>query len=431
MSAEKYNVLEPYALRVESQYPYETLRGQSHVTEEFPVIPDIPDDLMSASDEHEAFTPAERERLYSSQDGDPMSGYPYNSAIRKGMLYEQRAAERLAVTGLQRLPDDVLTTLRTQKLLKGVTVRTSLEAISGLVDGSAALLLKQETEQPIGAYKLRGAYNMMRKLTDEQRARGVITASTGNHARAVAMSGELLGVSVTVVMPYGTPEVKILGAKELHANVVMHGENFDEAKAHCQELRAQSEGLTYVPPYDHEDIITGQGTIGAEILQQLEEGNIPYNQESTYVFVPVGGAGLIAGIARYVKQVRPHVQVIGVEPENCDAFARSLEAGQRVTLDTVDPFADGVAVRRVGELSFRIARAYVDGVVRVGNREISSAMVDLDAQGMRTEPAGALALAGVRAFIERTGKSGVFVAIRSGQNVDDTKMHRAVELANS
>ena len=253
--------------------------------------------------------------------------------------------------------------------------------------------LKREDAQPIFSFKIRGAYNRIARLTVEERARGVAAASAGNHAQGVAFSARRLGIRAVIVMPRTTPEIKVDAVKALGAEVVLIGDRYDEAQRHCEVL-ARETGLVFVHPFDDPLVIAGQGTVGVELLRQCPELDA--------VFVPVGGGGLIAGIGAYLKTLRPDIQLIGVEPIDADAMARSLEAGTRVRLDEIGMFVDGVAVAQVGEHTFPIAQATVTEVVRVSNDEVCAAIKDIfDDTRTIVEPAGALAVAGLKAFVEQ------------------------------
>ena len=251
----------------------------------------------------------------------------------------------------------------------------------------------------------------------------MIAASAGNHAQGVAYSARHLGLRAVIVMPKTTPEIKVEAVRGMGAEVVLAGDSYSEAKAHCDGLVAET-GLAFVHPFDDPLVIAGQGTIGEEILRQC-------HGRMDAVFVPVGGGGLIAGVAGYLKAVMPGVKVIGVEPFEADAMYRSLEAGKRVHLDRVGIFADGVAVREVGEETFRIARECVDGVVRVTNDEICAAIKDVfDETRSVMEPAGALAVAGLKAWAAREGKGGErLVAILSGANMNFDRLRFVSERA--
>jgi threonine dehydratase len=285
------------------------------------------------------------------------------------------------------------------------------------------ILLKREDLQPVFSYKLRGAYNRIAHMTDAERARGVIAASAGNHAQGVAFAARHLGLRALIVMPETTPEIKVEAVRALGAEVVLAGDTYSDAKARCDELVRET-GLTLVHPFDDPLVIAGQGTIGNEILRH-KLGDV------SAIFVPVGGGGLIAGIASYVKALRPEVRVIGVEPFEADAMYQSVAAGKRVALDGVGIFADGVAVREVGELTFPIVLSSVEEIVRVTNDEICAAIKDVfDDTRSIMEPAGALAVAGVRKWIEQTGSTGQrLVAILSGANMNFDRLRFVAERA--
>jgi threonine dehydratase len=285
------------------------------------------------------------------------------------------------------------------------------------------VLLKREDLQPIFTYKLRGAYNCMAHLSPDARARGVITASAGNHAQGVAFSARHLEMSALIVMPQTTPEIKVDAVRALGAEVELAGDSFADAKARCDELTATT-GRFLVHPFDDPLVIAGQGTIAPEIFSQGP-------QELAAIFVPVGGGGLIAGIASYVKAIRPDVKVIGVEPLEADAMYRSLEAGRRIALDHVGIFADGVAVREVGALTFPIVQASVDEVIRVSNDAICAAIKDVfDDTRSLMEPAGALSVAGLRAWVARTGVTEKnLVAVLSGANMNFDRLRFVAERA--
>ncbi len=283
--------------------------------------------------------------------------------------------------------------------------------------------LKREDMQPVFSYKLRGAYTMMAALTAEERARGVITASAGNHAQGVALAAGRLGIKARIVMPKTTPEIKISAVRRLGAETMLFGNTYDEAADHARELSA-AQGLIYVPPYDHPLIIAGQGTVAMEIMRQ-------HPPPLHAIFVPVGGGGLIAGVAAYVKALEPSVRVIGVEADEAACMARALEAGERVILDRIGIFADGAAVRQVGVENFRIAREHVDEVLTVTIDEICAAVKDIfeDTRSI-AEPAGALALAGLKQYVAREHlRDQELVAILSGANVNFDRLRHIAELA--
>src|SRR3954470_1079483 len=285
------------------------------------------------------------------------------------------------------------------------------------------VLLKREDLQPVFSFKIRGAYNRIAHLSDAERACGVIAASAGNHAQGVAFSARHLELRAIIVMPQTTPEIKVDAVRAMGAEVVLAGDSYAEAQAHCDGL-IRSTGCTFVHPFDDPLVIAGQGTIGDEILRHRLGG-------VSAIFVPVGGGGLIAGIASYVKALRPAVRVIGVEPYESDAMYRSIAAGRRVALDRVGIFADGVAVREVGELTFPIVRDTVDEIIRVSNDAICAAIKDIfDDTRSVMEPAGALAVAGVRAWVERTGTTGArLVAVLSGANMNFDRLRFVAERA--
>ena len=285
------------------------------------------------------------------------------------------------------------------------------------------ILLKREDLQPVFSFKLRGAYNRIVALGAEERARGVITASAGNHAQGVALAAERLQIKALIVMPRTTPEIKVSAVRSRGARVVLHGDTYDEACAHALTL-ATEKGMSYVHAYDDPDVIAGQGTIGMEVLRQCQ-GPIDA------IFVAIGGGGLIAGIGAYVKRVRPDIRIVGVQPVDSDAMARSLAAGRRVTLPHVGLFADGVAVRQVGKETFRLAREVVDEIVLVDTDATCAALKDVfeDTRSI-LEPAGALAIAGVKAWTARHRVKGhTFVAIACGANMNFDRLRFVAERA--
>ncbi|MGB0732199.1 MAG: threonine ammonia-lyase, biosynthetic [Pontibacterium sp.] len=285
------------------------------------------------------------------------------------------------------------------------------------------VLLKREDLQPVFSFKLRGAYNKMAQLSQAQKACGVVTASAGNHAQGLALSAAIMGVKATIVMPRTTPDIKVNSVRARGGNVVLHGETFDEASAYSKTL-VDKEGYVYVHPYDDPDVIAGQGTIAMEILHK-EGGSI------NAIFVPVGGGGLIAGIAVYVKYLRPDIKVIGVESEDSACLKAALEAQERVILDQVGLFADGVAVAQIGENTFELARKYVDDVITVTTDEICAAIKDIyDDTRSICEPAGALGVAGLKKYVAQTGVEGeTLIAIDSGANVNFDRLRHVAERA--
>jgi threonine dehydratase len=286
-----------------------------------------------------------------------------------------------------------------------------------------SILFKREDLQPIFSFKLRGAYNKIAQLSPEEQARGVITASAGNHAQGVAFSAQRLGIRAVIVMPQTTPEIKVAAVRAFGAEVVLQGDSYSDAQAHCEKL-VESTGMVFIHPFDDPLVIAGQGTVGAEILRQRGNG-------LEAVFVPVGGGGLIAGVAAFLKAILPDVLIIGVEPFEADAMYQSLAAGRRVRLEQVGIFADGVAVREVGRHTFPLCREHVDEIVRVSNDEICAAIKDVfDETRSVMEPAGALAVAGLKRFAaERPSRGGAWVAILSGANMNFDRLRFIAERA--
>ena len=286
------------------------------------------------------------------------------------------------------------------------------------------VLYKREDLQPVFSFKLRGAYNRIAHLSDTVAARGVICASAGNHAQGVALAARRRGIPAVVVMPRTTPEIKVQSVIDLGAEVVLHGDDFDAAYEHATGLE-RSRTLTFIHPFDDPDVIAGQGTIGVEILRQ-HSGRIDA------VFVPIGGGGLISGIAAYVKTLYPKIRIVGVEPEDAASMHRSVAAGQRVMLDRVGIFADGVAVRRAGEETFRLVQRYVDEILLVNTDEICAAIQDIF-EDNRTiaEPAGALAVAGIKRYVARESCAGAtLIAINSGANINFDRLRHVAERAD-
>jgi len=291
-------------------------------------------------------------------------------------------------------------------------VETPLQPLSKLSKRfNNEILLKREDLQPVHSFKLRGAYNKLASLTEQQKKCGVIAASAGNHAQGVALSAKRMGLKATIVMPCTTPEIKVSSVRALGANVVLFGEAFDAASKHAKEL-AELHHYTVIHPFDDPDVIAGQGTIGKELLQQ--------NAHLDTIFVPVGGGGLLAGIAVYIKQLLPHIKVIGVEPENAASLKAALEHGAPITLSKVGLFADGVAVKTIGTETFRLCQQYVDDVITVSSDEICTAVKDIfeDTRAI-AEPAGALSLAGLKKYCQLHDiKDQRLAAILSGANVN-------------
>ncbi|MCW9051336.1 MAG: threonine ammonia-lyase, biosynthetic [Motiliproteus sp.] len=285
------------------------------------------------------------------------------------------------------------------------------------------VLLKREDLQPVFSFKLRGAYNKMAQLSEQEKARGVVAASAGNHAQGLALSASVMGVQATIVMPKTTPDIKVNSVRSRGGHVVLHGDTYDEAFKYSQKL-VEEKGYVYIHPFDDPDVIAGQGTIGMELLRQ-ETGPIHA------VFVPVGGGGLVAGISVYIKYLRPEIKVIGVESEDSACLKAALDANERVILPQVGIFADGIAVAQIGQNTFEICRNYVDEVITVNTDEICAAIKDIfDDTRSVTEPAGAVALAGLKKYVEREGIEGKnLIAIDSGANVNFDRLRHVSERA--
>jgi len=283
--------------------------------------------------------------------------------------------------------------------------------------------LKREDLQPVFSFKLRGAYNKLASLSDAQISRGVICSSAGNHAQGVALSAKYRGVAAVIVMPRTTPAIKIDAVRSLGGEVILHGDTYDVAFAHARMLERERD-LVFIHPFDDPDVIAGQGTIGAEILRQAED-------DPDAIFVPIGGGGLIAGIAVYVKSLRPDIRIIGVEPEDSAAMRDSLRAGRPVTLEHVGIFVDGVAVRRVGDETFRLCRQYVDEIVTVTTDQVCAAIQDIfeDTRSI-VEPAGGLSVAAAKKYVAEHGiRNQSLVTINCGANVNFDRLRHIAERA--
>lgn len=283
------------------------------------------------------------------------------------------------------------------------------------------VLFKREDLQPVFSFKLRGAYNKIAQMTDAERDHGVICASAGNHAQGVALASHRLGIKATIVMPRTTPEIKVSAVKHMGANVILFGDSYSDASTHAAEL-CEKGGMTFVHPYDDPLVIAGQGTIADEMLRQAPK-------DIDAVFVPIGGGGLIAGIAIYLKHYSPNTKIIGVEPIDSAAMHDSIRAGKRITLDQVGIFADGVAVKKVGEHTFEMVKQYVDDILLVDTDEICAAIKDIY-EDNRTivEPAGALGVAGLKKYVRLNNSRGqVLAAINSGANMNFDRMRHVAE----
>jgi threonine dehydratase len=307
-----------------------------------------------------------------------------------------------------------------------VAVETTLDdapRLSRRLDN--CILFKREDLQPVFSFKIRGAYNKIAQLSPISAQRGVICASAGNHAQGVALGARTRGIPAVIVMPLTSPEIKVQAVADLGGEIVLHGDDYDQAYDHAIDL-GRERGLVFVHPFDDPDVIAGQGTIAMEILRQR------HGDEIDAIFVPVGGGGLIAGIAAYAKALYPRIKIIGVEPEDSAGMYESLRAGKRVTLERVGMFADGVAVRRVGEETLRLARQYVDEIVLVTTDQICAAIQDIfqDTRSI-AEPAGALAVAGIKKYVARENCKGrTLIAINGGANMNFDRLRYVAERAD-
>ncbi|XXD82595.1 threonine ammonia-lyase, biosynthetic [Pseudomonas sp. Z2-20] len=305
-----------------------------------------------------------------------------------------------------------------------LAVATPLQAAPALSQALGnRILLKREDLQPTFSFKIRGAYNKLVQLTQEQRSRGVITASAGNHAQGVALAARELGISACIVMPSTTPQLKVLGVRSRGAEALLHGDSFPFALEFALKL-AQQTGREFVSPFDDPQVIAGQGTVAMEILRE-------HPGPLDAIFVPVGGGGLIAGIAAYVKYLRPDIRIIGVESEHSACLQAALAASERVTLPSVGTFADGVAVAQIGAHGFDICRFCVDEVITVTNDQLCAAIRDIyDDTRSITEPSGALAVAGIKQYVADSGAQGqTLVAIDSGANINFDSLRHVAERA--
>ena len=323
----------------------------------------------------------------------------------------------------RRAPNDYLQRILTARVYD-VAVESALEPARTLSRRIGNhVLLKREDQQPVFSFKLRGAYNKMARLAPADRDRGVICASAGNHAQGVALAARRLGCNATIVMPVTTPRLKIDAVKALGGDVVLHGDSYSDAHGHAKALEAER-GLTFVHPFDDPDVIAGQGTVAMEILRQ-HQGPLDA------VFVAIGGGGLIAGVASYIKALRPEVKVIGVQMNDSDAMLRSVRAGKRVTLADVGLFSDGTAVKLVGEETFRLVRELVDDFVVVDTDEVCAAIKDVF-QDTRSilEPAGAMGVAAIKQYATRhKAKGQTYVTVTCGANMNFDRLRFVAERA--
>ena len=310
--------------------------------------------------------------------------------------------------------------------VRGVGTETALDPMPRLSGrlGGRPVFLKREDLQPVFSFKIRGALNKIAGLPAEALARGVICASAGNHAQGVALAAAQRGVPATIVMPTTTPAIKVEAVRARGGLVVLHGEAFDDAYAEARRLEQES-GATFIHPFDDLDVIAGQGTIGIEILRQ-------HPTPIDTVFVAIGGGGLAAGVASAIRYLRPEVRIVGVEPVEAASMKASIEAGERVILNEVGLFADGVAVRQVGEETFRLCRELLDEVITVDTDAICAAIKDIfdDCRAV-AEPAGAVALAGLKAWAAREGvpTGGALIAVNSGANLNFDRLRHVAERA--
>ena len=287
----------------------------------------------------------------------------------------------------------------------------------------SSVWLKREDLQPVFSFKLRGAYNRIVQLSEAERACGVIAASAGNHAQGVALGASRLGIKAVIVMPVTTPAIKVESVRRFGGQAVLYGDSFDEAAAHARALQKEH-GYTFIHPFDDPEVIAGQGTVAMELLRQHPD---PLDA----VFVCVGGGGLLGGMAAYIKRLRPEIKVIGVEPDDAPSMYEALRQGRRVVLDQVGIFADGAAVRQVGEETFRLAQLYADEIVLVDSDEICAAIKDIfDDTRVLAEPAGALAIAGLKKYVQREGwRNARLAAVLSGANINFDRLRHVAERA--
>ncbi|KAI9879719.1 MAG: threonine deaminase [Pleopsidium flavum] len=343
--------------------------------------------------------------------------------------------EKSRTTALPQVPDafllpngfpDYLRLILTSRVYEVVKETPLTHAINLSNRLERKVLLKREDLQPVFSFKLRGAYNKMAHLDSQERWKGVVACSAGNHAQGVAYSARKLKIPATIVMPSGTPSIKHLNVSRLGGSVVLHGADFDSAKEEAHRLE-KLHGLTNIPPFDDPYVIAGQGTIGMEILRQT---NL---QELEAIFCCVGGGGLIGGIGVYIKRIAPHVKIIGVEAYDANAMVQSLKQGERVVLKDVGLFADGAAVKTVGEETFRLCSEVVDEIIEVTTDEICAAIKDVfeDTRSI-VEPAGALAVAGLKKYVTRNpspDQKRALVAIASGANMNFDRLRFVAERA--
>lgn len=315
-----------------------------------------------------------------------------------------------------------------EKILKArvydVAQETPLDVMSRLSKRlNNTILLKREDLQPVFSFKLRGAYNRMNQLNEAERAHGVVAASAGNHAQGVALAAKKMGISALIVMPITTPPIKVEAVRAWGADIMLHGNSYDDAGTYAKEV-AEKEGRTYIHPYDDPEVIAGQGTIAMEIIRQHPD---PIHA----IFIPIGGGGLIAGVSAYIKAFWPEIKIIGVEPVDAASMKAALDAGERVALDQVGLFADGTAVKQVGVEPFRICQETVDEIITVDSDELCAAIMDIfeDTRSI-AEPSGALSVAGVKKYLAREKLTDQhMVVIDSGANINFDRLRHVAERA--
>ena len=317
--------------------------------------------------------------------------------------------------------DDLLRLILTSRVYEAA-VETTLDHAIGLSQSlQNRILLKREDQQPVFSFKIRGAYNKLAHLSGAEKKRGVLAASAGNHAQGVAYAAQKLGIRALIVMPQTTPLIKVEAVKGFGAEVVLHGVSYSEAAEQAKKMTAGT-GMVFIHPFDDPLVIAGQGTVADELVRQ-NPGSLDA------VFIPIGGGGLIAGMAAYIKAVRPDIRIVGVEPHDSDAMARSLASGKHISLEAPGIFADGVAVKEVGGLTFELCQKYVDEVIRVSTDELCGGIKAIyQATRSIVEPAGALGMAGLIKHVRNSGDKGkVFVAINSGANMNFERLRYVAE----
>lgn len=350
-----------------------------------------------------------------------------HSALRSYRRYSTKYPDLLKQDLLPTGEPDYVRLILTSRVYDVVDETPVSHAVSLSHKTGSNVYLKREDLLPVFSFKLRGAYNMIAKLDPTRKSKGVIACSAGNHAQGVAFSAKNLGIPATIVMPTATPSIKYQNVSRLGAQVVLYGDDFDSAKSECTRL-SEKNGLTNIPPFDHPYVIAGQGTIAMELLRQTN------GEKITAVFCAVGGGGLISGIGAYLKRIAPHIKIIGVETHDADALYQSLQAKKRVQLDTVGSFADGTAVKIIGEETFRVCEEVVDEVVKVDTDEICAAIKDVfeDTRSI-VEPSGAMTVAGMKRYIvdhpELDHTKSTYIPVLSGANMNFDRLRFVSERA--